>query len=68
MRGVAQGSLYAILGLGAVLKDTLGGFFIEQNTGGKGGWRWNFFLSAIFQVLGISESLSFEWVGLLDLP
>jgi hypothetical protein len=39
MRGLAQATLYSILGCAAVVNNTAGGAFIRDNVGGRGGWR-----------------------------
>ena len=57
MRGLALGAQYAILGLGGLLNNLMGGAIIKANV--VNGWRWNLYISAGLQLLGTIALLAF---------
>ncbi len=57
LRGFALGSQYAILGMGGLLNNLMGGAIIKANL--VNGWRYNLYISAVLQLLGIFMLLVF---------
>ena len=57
MRGLALGSQYAILGMGGLLNNLMGGAIIRANL--VNGWRYNLYISAAVQLLGALVLLAF---------
>ena len=65
MRGLALGAQYAILGLGGLLNNLMGGAIIKANL--VDGWRYNLYISAAFQLLGTIMLLAFYRPLYLDI-
>ena len=57
LRGFALGSQYAILGLGGLLNNLMGGAIIKANS--VNGWRDNLYISAAVQLLGTIMLIAF---------